>query len=273
MYISFSGGKDSTVLRHLVKEMYPNVLAVFADTGLEYPEVREFARENADEVLKPKMKFNEVIAKYGYPVISKEQSEYIYEFRNTKSEKMRNLKLNGDRRGYFKISEKWKYLIKSDFRISHYCCDKMKKNPFKQYEKVNNFKPIIGTMAEESMQRMTTYIHDGCNAFNAKRPTSKPLSVWTEQDILQYISTYNIPYASVYGEIKQNEDGKYYCTGAERTGCIFCAFGAHLEDEPTRFQRLKKTHPKLWNYCIEGGNTMKKDFGFPRKKGLAWVMC
>ena len=71
VYISFSGGKDSTVLMHLVKELYPHVPAVFVDTGLEYPEVRKFATERADVVLRPKLRFDQVIQKYGYPVIGK----------------------------------------------------------------------------------------------------------------------------------------------------------------------------------------------------------
>ena len=38
--VSFSGGKDSSVLLHLVRSMYPDVPAVFVDTGLEFPEIR-----------------------------------------------------------------------------------------------------------------------------------------------------------------------------------------------------------------------------------------
>ena len=79
VYISFSGGKDSTVLLHIAREMYPNMKAVFVDTGLEYPEIREFVKtfDNVDWV-KPKMNFRQVLERYGYPFISKEVSECVY---------------------------------------------------------------------------------------------------------------------------------------------------------------------------------------------------
>lgn len=77
VYISFSGGKDSTVLTHLVHELYPDVPLVFADTGLEYPEIRQFARKMGAEFVRPKMLFSEVVSKYGYPVISKEVAQAI----------------------------------------------------------------------------------------------------------------------------------------------------------------------------------------------------
>lgn len=78
VYVSFSGGKDSTVLLHIARNIYPNIKAVFVDTGLEYPEIREFVKlfDNVDW-LKPKMNFRQVIGKYGYPFISKEVSECV----------------------------------------------------------------------------------------------------------------------------------------------------------------------------------------------------
>ena len=78
VYISFSGGKDSTVLLHLIRTLYPNIPAVFIDTGLEYPEIREFVRTISNVIwIRPKMPFKEVLEKYGYPIISKEQSQFI----------------------------------------------------------------------------------------------------------------------------------------------------------------------------------------------------
>ena len=76
--VSFSGGKDSTVLAHLVHDFYPDVPLVFANTGLEYPEIQGFARKMGAEFVRPKMSFSEVISKYGYPIISKENAEAIY---------------------------------------------------------------------------------------------------------------------------------------------------------------------------------------------------
>ncbi len=64
VYVSFSGGKDSTVLLHLVRQDYPNVKAVFIDTGLEYPEIRQFVRTFSNvDILFPKMNFRQVIEK------------------------------------------------------------------------------------------------------------------------------------------------------------------------------------------------------------------
>lgn len=138
----------------------------------------------------------------------------------------------------------------------------MKKKPIKMYEKQTGNKPIIGTMACESQSRKIAWLHNGCNSFDGKSPKSQPLSFWTEQDVLGYLSINNISYAPVYGEIIRDTDGKYHTTKCNRTGCVFCGFGCHLEKEPNRFQRLKETHPKLWNYCMkplsEGGLGMRE---------------
>lgn len=87
--ISFSGGKDSTVLAHLVHDLYPNVPMVFSNTGLEYPEIQAFARKMGAEFIRPKMSFSEVISKYGYPLISKETAETIQYARNIKKNSTR----------------------------------------------------------------------------------------------------------------------------------------------------------------------------------------
>lgn len=79
VYISFSGGKDSTVLLDLVRQDYPNVKAMFVDVSTQYPELKQFVEtfDNVD-VIKPAIGFAQVCEKYGFPIFSKEVSECVY---------------------------------------------------------------------------------------------------------------------------------------------------------------------------------------------------
>ena len=273
VYVSFSGGKDSTVLKHIVDSMYSDVPAVFVNTGLEYPEIQHFVREvkagkwdcfNSDvEILRPDMRFDEVVKKYGYPVISKEVSQSLYEV--SRSALLHNIPKRETRPYFRKFSKngpyaskkstfsfaKYDFLLDAPFGVSHMCCRVMKKKPAHSYEKSTGRKPFIGTTADESRLRMSQWMQRGCNAFEAKRPTSQPLSFWTEQDVLNYIKSFDVPYCSVYGEIKEDDKGRLITTGANRTGCMFCMFGVHLEKEPNRFQRMQISHPKQYAYCMD----------------------
>ena len=133
---------------------------------------------------------------------------------------------------------------------------------------------MMGQMASESKLRTQKWLMYGCNGFEMKHQVSNPMAFWTEQDVLLYITEHNIPICSVYGEIvKDNEvDGQLdfadlglfdvgqptlKVTGYDRTGCMFCGFGCHIQPSPNRFERMKETHPKQYEYIMkpwdEGG--------------------
>lgn len=287
VYVSFSGGKDSTVLKHIVDGMYDDIPSVFVNTGLEYPEIQQFVREikagkyacfNPEvEIIRPEMRFDEVIKQHGYPVISKVIARAVYYARkdNTKSANYYMQKFNGELMYKGKKSpynhEKWKFLLDAPFGISSFCCDVMKKKPAKTYGKQTGRKPFIATMAAESRLREQKWIQNGCNAFHNNNPFSTPMAFWTEQDVLHYIKQFDVPYCPVYGDIQvkrqaESLDGQINLidylgcyepedtletTGCDRTGCMFCMFGCHLEKEPNRFQRMKTTHPRQYEYCMD----------------------
>ena len=279
VYVSRSGGKDSDVLGHIVKEMYPNVPHVFIDTGLEWESVQIHGRKVADSIIRPKLNFIQVVQRYGYPVMSKEVAQRVSEARNNPNGEI--IKRFGDcehNRKYPQYSmENYAWLLDAPFKISHMCCNVNKKNTAKEYEKLTGRKAIVATMASESRLRKTRWLREGCNAFDLKRPVSAPMSFWTEQDVLQYILKYDVKIADVYGEIVTEFDeypipGATDCvnlhlTGASRTGCVWCMFG--ISQDKDRFIRLKEREPKRYDFIMNGGEFVD-GMWTPNSKGLGY---
>lgn len=279
VYVSRSGGKDSDVLGDIVKSIYPEVPQVYVQTGAEWESVMKHGREVADKVLYPKMSFVEVIKNYGYPVLSKEVSQKVSDARSNPfgvcAKRFKDCEHN---RRYPQYSmERYSWLLDAPFKISHKCCDIVKKNPSKQYEKETGRKAFIGTLAEESRLRRTEWLKNGCNAFENERPVSRPLSFWTENDILQYIKEHNIEIADIYGNIVYEKNGFFYdysfgndnltTTGAKRTGCVWCLFGITQDKE--RFLRLKSTEPKKYEFVMNGGH-FEDHLWMPDENGLGY---
>ena len=187
---------------------------------------------------------------------------------------------------------KWDYskylpFLYTSFNVSEQCCDIMKKAPVHRYQSQTGKVGITAQMACESRMRLQKWLQNGCNAFDNKYPVSNPMSFWTEQDVLKYIYTNKLPIASVYGDViikheddigdipqihfedcENLENSVFETTGSQRTGCIFCGFGCHLEKGETRFQRLKRTHPKQYNFCMNGGEYDENGIWKPNKDGL-----
>ena len=192
---------------------------------------------------------------------------------------------------YSAMYDKSKYLFFLDapFEISNKCCHVMKKAPAHKYNKETGRVPITAQMASESRLRTANWIKNSCNAFDVAQPISNPMSFWTEQDVLLYIKTRNLPICSVYGDVVTDDEEMgqidfmqytgleifdrgnqpLHCTGCQRTGCVCCGFGAHMTGDE-RFVRLKETHPqmyKLLDIATNNGYTMRQAIDWVNKNG------
>lgn len=185
---------------------------------------------------------------------------------------------------------------KPDFFVSNDCCYWLKEKPCDDWAKNHNSYPYLGMMASEGGQREEALVEHGCNFYGKTVMRSAPFAIFTRNDILRlalemdkwyydhinlfeelyYQQPYSkdkngnvIPYEiletiipSAYGEIKQHENGDYYTTRAQRTGCSMCGFGIHLEERPHRFDRLREDNPdewKFWMYkCVTNKETGEK---------------
>jgi len=246
IYVSYSGGIDSTVLLHLVRRRYPDVPAVCVN-GLLFPETRRFVHQTSNVVVLPPDKpFHVTIREDGWPVVSKKVSRYIWDLRrpssandDTKRLRLTGITKDGRKLPMMKLSKKWRFLVNAPFPISHKCCLYIKERPLDRYAKESSRVGLDGIMACDSDARRMTYMATGCNSYHAGRPVSRPLSIWMPGDVWAYIKREKIGYSPVYD------------MGYTRTGCVYCPFGAHLEEQPNRFQRLQITHPRLRKYCME----------------------
>lgn len=245
VYVSFSGGKDSTVMFDLARKIYPNILAVFCSTGNEYPDIIRFVNRLKNDganiqIIRPKMTPRQVWEKYGFPLIGKEQAQKIHRIRINPMSKSAKLWMSD--KGYFRLANQWRYLINEPYNVSDICCKKLKKEPFCRFEAETSRRPIIGVMASESKMRRGQYLRNGgCNVFGEK-PCCRPLSIWNDDDVWEYIIIQELPIADIYYK------------GAKRTGCVGCGFGAQFADDQ-RFRILLNNYPKLYNMVMNYTNS------------------
>lgn len=277
VYISFSGGKDSQVLADIIERLHagkmmefleyeylffynkfikdkPSPPKVFSNTGLEFPEIVAHVK-NFDNVfiLRPKRSWFDVVKNVGFLIGSKKTSRMIKDIRTptTRNQATRTLyltgiKKDGSKSKSFKLAKKWHKLINAPFKISDKCCDIFKKEPFKEYEKKTNKKPIIATMVGEADMRRVSYMYSGCNNFSGKI-NSKPMSIWTQENVWEYAKLYSIHFADVYYDRKIEGVN---VPAESRTGCMFCQIG-DKETISKRIDRLAISHPKIHKNLIQ----------------------
>lgn len=257
VYVSFSGGKDSTVLLNVAREVFPDIEAVYIDTGLEYPEIKKAIAEKENvTILKPQKTIQEILTNYGYPIISKKNAMMLETLQNPTPTNLASrilyetgVKRDGTLSKSFKLPQKWLFLKDAPFKISSCCCKFLKKEPLKRYHKKTGKKPIIATMTCESDMRLACWYKTGSNSYTGN-VASRPLSFWDESDVLRYTQVKNIKIPACYGEIIETPQG-LTTSKLKRTGCMFCMFGIQQEKEPNRFQKMELSHPDEYKYCME----------------------
>ena len=230
-YISFSGGKDSTVVSALVDMALPEnrIPRVFSNTGIEYNAIVEFVRDMAKEdgrieMLTPSKNIKATLEEFGYPFKSKTHSNWVDKYnRLGKTEGvLQYLGERDDKEKWakeFSCPPKLKYQFTSEcpLKISDMCCVKMKEEPLKRYEQTSG-RPysIIGLMREEGGRRTNAQ----CMVFKSgKFKNFQPLAVVSKEWEEWFIETYNIKLCKLY----------YEPYNFKRTGCKGCPFALDLQ--------------------------------------------
>ena len=227
-YISFSGGKDSTVLSALVDMAIPDnrIPRVYADTGIELNMVRDFvfdlqSKDDRFVVVQPKKNIKQMLEEEGYPFKSKDHSNKVAVYQHSGITKTYDRYLNPpEERKMYGCPAKLRYQFTPEFKlkISKKCCDRLKKDPLHEWQKEND-KPygILGIMRDEFGQRLTSK----CLAFqdNGELKNFQPLVAITKEWEEWFISEYHVEICKIYAP-PYNFD---------RTGCKGCPYNRHLQ--------------------------------------------
>lgn len=242
--VSFSGGKDSTVLSALIDMALPEnkIPRVYANTGIEYRLILEFVEREREKphkwelvILKPQVPIKPTLEEFGYPFKSKYHSKILSTFQNSGDTESVNVycRRKDPRSGVMKHSEHLcpkilLYQFSEDFKIkvSAKCCDKMKKDPLHKWQK-DNKRPyaIVGIMPSEGGERESAQ----CLAFKSgKLKAFQPLVPVTKEWEEWFIEAYNIDISEIYKPPYN----------FHRTGCKGCPFAIQLQKELDTLERF-----------------------------------
>lgn len=227
-YLSFSGGKDSTILHYLIDMALPNnrIPRVFINTGIEYLDIVKFVNELASKddrfvILKPTKPIKQVLETYGYPFKSKEHSLYVsvYQKSGNESKTIQRYLNPSEKRKSFGCPMLLKYQFEKDFniKISNQCCYKLKKQPVNKWSKQNNKSiTITGMRKSEGGTRKSL----GCIITKGGKAIKfHPLAVVGDDFENEFIKRNNIKLCRLY----------YEPYNFKRTGCVGCPFNIHLQ--------------------------------------------
>lgn len=267
-YISFSGGKDSTVLSALIDMAIPGnkIPRVYANTGIELNMIRDFVIEmakhdNRVEIIKPSVSIKEMLEKDGYPFKSKIHAKCVYLYQTDPSKNMWK-GYTGQRPQFWHTKEcpkklKYQFTDECKLKISDICCVRMKEDPLINWSKQHNKHiAIIGIMIDEGGRRTKST----CLKFSGKKLKKfQPLVPVTKEWEDWFIDTYNIKICDIYKEPYN----------FKRTGCKGCPFAKDLQHEldilEEFFPAERKQCEIIWKPVYDEyrriGYRLKKDDG------------
>ena len=273
------GGLDSIVLWYFLRSLNIDAPGVSV-SSLEDVSIQRVHNIMGITKLKPAKRDDgtywtkqKILQEKGFPVLSKEIASKIQTLANPteKNKTVRHAIVTGETGAYggfqknsrMKMSQKWLEKFggyaneeegtdyqTADFKVSSDCCYYLKEKPCDDWAKEHNSVPFLGLMASEGGRRAKSLRINGCNYFGKSTIRSCPFAIFNHSDILHLEIDLNVPIPEIYGEILQNEDGTYYNTGAQRTGCQMCGFGIHIEKRPHRFDILKAADENAWNFWM-----------------------
>ena len=274
------GGLDSITLLFFLRSIGIDVPAISV-SSLEDESIQRIHKEIGVISLKPARDKDgrpwtkhRIIQEFGFPVISKEKTAKIEHLQSPTENNatIRHAIITGETGAYggyrknsrMKLPQKWLDLFGGyenenegvnyripPFKVSSQCCYWLKEKPCDDWAKEHNSYPFLGLMASEGGRREKALKMHGCNYYDKNSIRSAPFAIFNRQDLLQLALDLNVPVPEIYGEIKCQPDGTLYTTKAQRTGCTMCGFGIHIEARPHRFDRLRQTNPKAWEYWMK----------------------
>lgn len=264
IFISWSGGKDSEVLKHIALRLFPHLKVVYSNTTNEMKEVLEHVKKFPETIVVfPEKSFKQVVKEKGFPLISKEVSQKVNEIKNTNGYRTRMLRYYGNNKGDSKLPETWRFLAEQDFDTSNQCCNILKKEPIKKWAKANgNLKPLIALMSGESRLRQQLALYgkeDGKKIYPFLR------TGWDEEDIWAYAKKFNLRFAECYYDRIINGKLVKACS---RSGCDSCDYGSP-KDREIKFARSKAVSPKKFASMMKvenNGVTYEKAIKIGRKQ-------
>lgn len=276
------GGLDSITLLLFLRSIGLTDVPAISVSVLEDKSIQEIHKQLGVKALHPSKSKVNIIKEFGWPVLSKEIANKIDVLQHP-TERNKTVRhaictgVTGEQGGFqtnsrMKLPDKWLRLFAgyenenegkdwsiAPFSVSSKCCYYLKEKPCNDYSKEHDAYPYMGLMASEGGRREKALMLNGCNYISRTTKRSAPFATFNRQDLLQLALDLNVPVPSIYGEIVRDADGTLRTTRAQRTGCSMCGFGIHLEKRPHRFDLLRETNPKEWDFWMN--HVMQDDDG------------